>query len=722
MGLSRLDLEGVFRTGDDDLLKDFYIPCLKESIQYDRAVGFFSSAIFVNAFTGITEFLKNNGKMRLVIGWPLTDEEYEQVKKGEAFEYFDDQVLVKFQEFESLSFNKLLKLRLEVFYYLVASKRLEIKFAYRPHGMYHEKVGIFKDIYGNKILFTGSANETLNAVDLDKNFESIISYKNTNSEIYEKWAYKYELGFEKIWNGSDPFIKTINLSDKSYQYIQSKANKLNFDTTPQLIPDEIEVYNSIIKDQRRNYPTMPIELYGNAFSLFEHQDKAINEFYGNNGVGILKLATGAGKTITAISAVTRLFNHAQNNKTRLFFIVAVPYIPLAEQWVKDFKLFNMKPIKCFGSRDSWYNQLSSKISNFCLNQEDRFGCAIVVNATLRTPHFQDQLNRLPKDLVFFVSDECHHHSTESYQKLIPNFRFRMGLSATPYTDPLDTGFDIDFLRKSFMEKLYGDIVSEFTLADALALNILTPYNYYVIPVYLTIDESEEYIDLSKRIASVLAGNSGELSENVKHLIRLRNKIIQNASGKKIALQKALTEYPIRDKSHTLFYVGEGSALDSAENTENISQLNEIAKILEPRGWAVSKFTAEENPGERLQIMSNFKDKSIDALISMRVLDEGIDIPACHRAFILASSSNKRQFIQRRGRVLRKAKGKDFAEIFDFVVFPNVDIISNTVEFKSLLEREVIRVMDFVRLAKNRNQVECVVNDAFSMFAIDIRSY
>ena len=260
------------------------------------------------------------------------------------------------------------------------------------------------------------------------------------------------------------------------------------------------------------------------------------------------------------------------------------------------------------------------------------------------------------------------------------------------------------------------------MANALGDGVLTPYNYHINFVHFNELEMQSYAELSKEIAKLLSIEERELSTKLKDLIRRRNRIISNASQKTLVLKNLLETLKIDDKKHTLVYAGEGKILDLDDEPASDSetkQLRVIADVMMNLGWKVSRFTAEEKKNERLEILRDFKEGNIDALVSMKVLDEGIDIPACERAFILASTTNSRQFIQRRGRILRKSEGKKIANIYDFVVIP---LQNSALEgcFVSLVRRELYRVMEFVRLSKNRDEGEREATGLAMQFGLDIK--
>ncbi len=717
-----IPLKSVYRSGDDKLLEDFYVPSLSKAVLYERAVGFFSTSILTYAFNGLSEFLKNDGHMRLIIGYPLSDEEYEVLKAGDNLRNLNKRLINSLDELIDASNTPILEYRLKIFFFMIATGRLDIKFAYRRRGMYHEKIGILHDSYGNKILFQGSANETTNAINKDLNYESINLFYSWETEIYKRFAAPYELGFYKLWEGRDDSTVTFPISSELYNKVCERAKKLSIDCEHRVfnVLDESMLLEETKKEYNLGYPKTPVFLGGNKFRPFKHQIEALGAWASNNYHGILKLATGAGKTITSMYAVSELFN--KNPKLRICYVVAVPYVALAEQWVKEMSDFNMSPVKCFGSRQHWQEQLQNGINEIKAGGR-KFLSVVVVNRTLRSDFFNKQLKRLDPGSLFFVGDECHHHASENINSYLPEARFKMGLSATPFSEKSDFGFDTDLIKRSNLTGYYGNIVAEYSLADALADNVLTPYNYSIVIVELTTEEEDYYIELTKEISRFLSISSDELTTQAKNLIRKRNNIISNAKNKELALSRLLDSTDFNSKSHTLVYVGEGKAEEeeTLSNSGCEKQLERISKIMVQRGWKLSKFTAEESKSDRENILFDFKKKNVDALVAMKVLDEGIDIPACERAFITASSTNERQFIQRRGRILRKSPGKSKASIFDFVVLPKKDSVSRDYTIK-LVERELRRVMEFVRLASNRGECEKVVKDITSSFGLDIRMY
>jgi superfamily II DNA or RNA helicase len=719
--LQNINLKSVYRSGKDDLLKDFYIPALKHAKYYDRAVGYFSTSLLAYALKGISSVVKNNGAIRLIVGHPLDAEEFEALKEGENLRLISDILNFELEKIIENASTGIEQSRLQLFTLLVATNKLKMKFAFKVKGMYHEKIGIIKDETGNKILFHGSANETTNAINPDLNFESITVYKNWLPEVYKEYADDFERGFEDLWNGSDDNIITIDMPSEMYVKISNTYREKSIIINDGNY-DEIKLLSELKLVRDNHYPIIPRSINGQKFEIYKHQKKALNKWFSHGKKGLFRLATGSGKTITAMYGISTIFEKASRPR-KMLLIVAVPYQALAEQWVKELSLFNMKPIKCFDARQTWENKLSDRIT-LLQNGNIEFLSIVVVNRTLMTQRFNSLIKRVNKESVFFVGDECHHHANENAKKYLPEADFRMGLSATPFVDDEDREYDYEpNTEKDLLTEYYGNVVGEYGLANALADGILTPYHYHLVLVQLTVDESQLYLKLSNEIARLISINKSKENVALANSIRKRNKIISNADMKSVVLDQLLRTRAFTDKSHTLFYVGEGSALvdDQVKVAleKDISQLEVISRVVVDNDWKPSKFTSLESRTARQIIMNSFIEGSIDALVSMRVLDEGIDIPQCKRAFILASSRNSRQFIQRRGRILRKSSDKEFAEIYDFIVLPNTDDTGNKA-FNKLVFRELKRAMDFVRLSENRETCEREAQHIADEYNIDLR--
>jgi superfamily II DNA or RNA helicase len=316
----------------------------------------------------------------------------------------------------------------------------------------------------------------------------------------------------------------------------------------------------------------------------------------------------------------------------------------------------------------------------------------MVNATFRTDEMQELLATLNETKSMLISDECHHfrsilkNRTIKYDPIL-----KLGLSATPY-------HYIDNESNRLLKNYFGcaDSFYKYELKNALDDNILTPYYYYPNIIYLTEQESQTYVELSKQIAQAYAISKDHTS--LDYLYRKRTELIAVAEGKVIALKNLLTKI---DKSPlTLFYCG----VDSLD-LDDERQVEIVCKIIEEQGMSVMTYTSNENSTLRKHILSSFRDGNIDALVAMKCLDEGVDIPGCLNAHILASSRDPRQFIQRRGRVLRKSADKEFSNIYDYLVIPpDLGDDASDIEI-GLAHKEMERAFEFAALAKNATEAK-----------------
>lgn len=707
-GFRSLQWRSVYRAGDQNLFKEFYTPALERSTSYDRAVGFFSSHSLVSNLCGLSRLVANGGSMRLVIGHPLEETEFMAVKQGYRLaELFDDidKMLAEIMKEQS----DRLDLNLQLLSLLIASSRLEIKFAFRRKGMYHEKIGVLSDINGDKLVFQGSANETIYALEDGYNAESIMVFPSWREETFELYGLPCISGFEALWEGCQRNTVTVGVPSSFYERIADRARENT--KALSLIDLEVNLYEEadevfFTSEKSFNIPTIPSHIGNNDFSIRDHQKQAIKSWVSNDYKGILKLSTGSGKTITSIVAATKIFEARKRKNAPTVLIVSVPYKELASQWVENLNLFNIHPIRCWESRNRWYDDLRKEVLDINMRAHD-FLALVVVNRTMESSDFQRLVSTLDPNIVMLIGDECHNHGSKKTNESLPKAFYRMGLSATPFRsddDEVDSPFPND--ARGRILAYYGEIVSEYSLGDAIHDGVLCEYNYHLVPVFLTADEQEEYERLSTEIGRLIGQSSNGFSRSQRNqltsLCGKRSRLLGSATNKLPALKKLVSKIPSADRKLSLFYCGEGKLRDEeATSTDELRVIQAVSKTLSEEGWKTSQFTSAESASDRKAIMNNFVAGDVDALVSMKVLDEGVDVPDCRKAFILASTRNPRQYVQRRGRVLRKAPGKDIAEIFDFIILPTSDSNAS----RALRAAELERIDDFVLLANNRLSVE-----------------
>jgi DNA phosphorothioation system restriction enzyme len=446
-------------------------------------------------------------------------------------------------------------------------------------------------------------------------------------------------------------------------------------------------------------PIMPASL-----QLRQYQRQAITSWFANNGRGTLKMATGSGKTITALAIACELYQ--QINLQVL--LVVCPYRHLVTQWARECAKFNLQPILAFENLRTWQSQLSTQLYNLRSGSQN-FVTVITTNSTLIGDGFQSQLKYFPPKTLI-IGDEAHNLGAPKLEENLPrSVGLRLALSATPerYFDDDGTQSLLDY---------FGPVLQpEFTLRDAIAQGALVHYLYYPILVELTEAESIAYLKLTKKIGRSLlyrerenkAAENFEDNEDLKPLLMQRARLIGAAANKLTALRDLMATR--RETTHTLFYCSDGS--QEAGQRSSLHQLKAVAQILGVElGYRISTYTAHTSLQERENLRRQFESGDLQGLVAIRCLDEGVDIPAIKTAVILSSSGNPRQFIQRRGRVLRPHIGKERATIFDMIVLPP-DLDRETIEVeRNLLKKELRRFVEFADLADNAGEARIKLLD------------
>jgi superfamily II DNA or RNA helicase len=436
-----------------------------------------------------------------------------------------------------------------------------------------------------------------------------------------------------------------------------------------------------------------------------YQQEAVEAWMHNNGQGILHMATGTGKTLTSLFAAEHLQDLQDG---RLGLVVVAPYQHLVDQWVTELRAFGVTPYRAYQSRQTWENDVAGAITEFRHGARDVFA-VVTTQQTFATDHFQAQLDRLPGHETLLIADEVHHMGAPHLRTALPvDIRARLGLSATPerwYDEEGTTALETYFS---------GGVVFEYGLKQAISNGHLCEYYYVPHIVGLTPEEAEEYRAISKAIGKRLAsGDDDSLAaldedEQLQQLLFRRARLVGTAE-QKLELLTDLVERS-RPLDHTLVYCGDGSverpASGTGEDRDVVRQLSAATEILGTRlGLSVHQFTYEEDQETRERLLDEFERGELDALVAIRCLDEGVDVPATETAFMLASSTNPRQFVQRRGRILRPHESKEYATIHDFVVRPPPAVVTdeNDPAFqieRNLVRRELDRVATFVDGAKN----------------------
>lgn len=711
MSFTNIDIKREYRSFSDNIIKDFYLPFLSNAVSYKRAVGFFSSSALTQISQGITGLVKNGGTIQLIASPRLSDEDINAINKGyeERNNVIEKAILKEINEPK----NYFEKERLNLLAHLIASGSLELKIAFTINknnlGIFHEKMGLIYDADGNQVAFSGSMNESLTA--FSDNYESVDVFCSWKTEFEKDKVFDKMIAFESLWNDTEPNVKTIAFPQVAYEKLQSyKLDRINLEI------DEEEMRGLMVTESAEKYevnkpiPTIPADV-----SFYDYQLEAINGWERNGYKGIFDMATGTGKTFTGLGAIVNLYNHCEGN---LAVIIVCPYQHLVEQWVEDIVRFNMKPIIGYSSstQRDWKSRLKDGVISFNLGVNNHF-CFISTNATFSSSFVQEQVNKIKGNVVLMV-DEAHNFGAELLSKTL-NYKipYRLALSAT-----LDRHGDTEGTEKLY--NYFGEKCIEYTLKEAIENNMLTPYYYYPVVVCLSEEELTEYKDITAKVFKHCSKDKkGKISitETGKMLLIKRARLVAAAQDKITKLSEIMEEY--KTASQILVYCG-ATTLRDPDYTEGVADLEEkrqidiVANMLgNTFGMRISKFTSEESSAEREELKTAFSEgKHIQALVAIRCLDEGVNIPSIKTAFILASSTNPKEYVQRRGRVLRKYPGKNHAKIYDFITLPVPleDVINMTDAdirtIRSLASKEITRMKDFASIAENPSVADGLIND------------
>lgn len=701
-----LEIKSEYRSLIDNVVQDFYIPLLKEADSYKRAVGFFSSTALIEISKGIGSMAERGGHIQIVASPYLSDEDLEAIKNGyEEREKIIEGALLRSLSDEHADYYSMQRLNLLAS--LIADGILDIRIAYTEDkngiGMYHEKMGIIEDPEGNRIAFSGSMNESLTAMAV--NYETIDVFCNWREGSDSDRVALKSNAFYSIWNDSEPNIKVREFSTISDALIERyRKSPPNFGLDEEQFKRIMHYHREL---QKASSKVLPVGARTPAdITLFPYQEEAISVWVGDNYRGIFDMATGTGKTYTGLGAISKLSEDLDDD---LAVIIVCPYQHLVEQWVEDIVRFNIKPIIGYSSsaQKDWKKRLSKAVLDQKIRKDKSFFCFVCTNATFTNAYVQEQISKI-KSPVLLVVDEAHNFGARSYARLLDDrFTYRLALSATLERHRDEEGTEL-------LYNFFGKKCIEYTLDRAIEEDKLTRYKYYPVLVYLNEDELTGYEQLSYEMSKCLIKDKNgryKLNKRGELLALKRARIVAGAQEKLEALKEQIKPYA--KDNNILVYCGATNVLDENADVYDIDesevrQIEAVTRILgNDLGMEVARFTSQENIETRAMIKEQFlKGDRLQAIVAIKCLDEGVNIPGIRTAFILASTTNPKEYIQRRGRVLRKAPNKDIAEIFDFVTLPRPldEVSSLTAEQaqrdKALVKNELARIKEFGRLSEN----------------------
>lgn len=716
MGFLNIDIKSEYRSRLDNVIKDFYVPVLKQAVLYKRAVGFFSSTALVEMSAGICGLVKNGGKIQLIASPHLSANDIEAINNGlKRRDDVIEEALIR-QLSEPIGAEE--TARLNLLSNLIAAGVLEIKIAFletdNTVGMFHEKMGLMYDNDQNIIAFSGSMNESFNA--FRQNYEAVDVFTSWTSD--ENRVMAKQAAFNAMWNDYEPSIRVRDFPKVADLIVKKYRTDNNTDLSLDEKSFDAESNDESFATKADNGPHIPSKV-----KMRPYQIEAINSWAEKDYRGIFDMATGTGKTYTALAAIATLYKATSNN---LAVFIVCPYQHLVEQWKDDIVAFGMKPIVCYSasSQRNWKERLKTAATSFNIGVQNHF-CVVTTNATFSSDYVQGIVKKM-RGNVLLVVDEAHNFGAENLSTtLMDNMKYRLALSAT-----IDRHGDPEGTSKLYA--YFGEKCIEYTLKDAIDNKMLTPYYYYPVVVSLSETELEEYLDLTAKIRkNVHPDKRGKvvLSEYAKMLLIKRARLVSGAVEKIDVLRGLMQDY--KDDNHMLIYCGATTMHDvdykeGKAHADDIRQIDLVADLLgNELGMRVSKFTSEEDAAERERIKADFDEgEHLQAVVAIRCLDEGVNIPSIKTAFILASSTNPKEYVQRRGRVLRLFKGKTHAVIYDFITLPFALELTNQVEpevlesGKSLALREIVRMKDFAAIAENPFDSDDLISQIQSAYGIE----
>lgn len=663
MDYKHLNIEQSYISrGDNNITDSFLNPVLKCTKEYKRSVGFFSSGVIDAVMDGVLTLARNGGSIKLISSPQLSEEDvkaisigYEQKKKLISNAFSRDFI----REIEKLS-----NLRLQILCDLIRKGILDIRIAITADtGIYHDKLGILKGFDGNVIVFYGSSNSSYSGY--RSNYEKIRVSKGWEAG-FEEIVLDEEREFDSLWNNTNPFVEV-------YEYTKTAEENLI----------------KVIRD-RANVPQKT------GIKLRDYQEQAIQAWLNNNYHGFYVMATGTGKTWTAIFSAKELVKNYP-----CLITICAPYKHLVKQWSEDVQAAfpNAKIILVSSENPGWDKQIANEIVRSKYNRDIQI-IVISTISSFKMQRFSDVIDKYDGDRLLIV-DEAHRFTVRP-ESLHITYKYMLGLSATPFSGT-------SAAKGNELMKFFGGQVFSLPIEDALERGFLVPYYYYPIYVYATVDEEDRFNKYTRIILGCFRNGICINPDLLVKTLRNRLRIISMAEEKQTKIRSIISS--VTENDHFVVYCGDGRLFD--HNTgEELRHIQSVKRVLSEYDYKASQFTATENMQERMQLVDSFNKGEISALAAIRCLDEGINIPSIKSALILSSNDDYREFVQRRGRILRTYKDKKSAKIYDVIVLPKGDS-------QQWAKIELRRFHEYAKLALNWIDLESQLADMLIEYGLTI---
>lgn len=655
MNYKDIPIEISYKSVGEDSFSQIINPILSCTKIYKRSVGFFSSSALDFIGDGVLELARNEGKIFLATSPRLSEEDIAAINSG-----YKARELVK-ERFVGEVQSTLMTISDEnakMLYLLIKEDVVDIKIVTRANGMYHDKLAVLEDYDGNVVACVGSNNETGSGYKY--NYEKIRVYKSWNDiegriedEVNE---------FDGIWNNENPDLIVYDFMTAFENEVLCRVEKTG-------------VYKSDVSK----------------YEMRPYQIEAKDKWCENDHSGFFVMATGTGKTITSLYSIRDFVT-----ENKIFTVIAVPYKHLVSQWAEDVKVFFLNAAvhivhgEVKKAEDRIFASYKQSIQNYK---------PVIVITTIKS-FFLDRYERLYDKIEFdklLIVDEAHNFVNRINDDLDAKYLYKLGLSATPV-------FGNDEAKTKMLLDWFGGQVIDLPIEKALG-KYLVNYSYHPIFVNATEEDERKFAKATSLMLSGIDSHTNTIIDEQKFTLGYRGRLraISMAEEKHSRISEIFSN--IEDTDHTIIYCSDGKLWYDGSKKDNsaeeIRHLEYILKLINTSclssvgAGKASKFTASEGIDERMQLIDSFNKGYLEYLVAIRCLDEGINIPSIKSALILSSNDNYREFVQRRGRILRLYEGKEIAHIYDVIVLPS---ISN----KSMAEIEFRRYYEYSRLAKNKD--------------------
>lgn len=714
----------------------FFSECLCNASRFDLMLGFFSSSAISILADGFATFLHNGGRMRLIINDILTDADKSAIEKGEGHSMLDG--AFDLSDIEALrdTLSERDRHFFECLSWLIRNNKIDIKIIapLSGEGIAHTKCGVFSDAL-SKVAFDGSVNFSRTA--LIDNKESLTASCSWDGDVEIAKIKDIESEFAKTFGGNDPTVRYLDASEvrthitgsfkekELVELLDDEAklidNQKNSKDLPVSVIMALEKAKDKVQKAISRYkpaPVVEINTDGPHFPYpsgpREYQKIAFENWKANGQKGLFAMATGTGKTITSLNCLYEIYKHSGYYKA----LILVPTVTLVDQWETECKKFGFANIFKVCSRNkSWKNDIDRLKATEAISAKNGLSYVIIgTYASYGKEDVHQELNEFSKRQVLLIADEAHNMGAPNIlNKLIgiPYLR-RIGLSATP-----ERQFDESGNRK--IRQFFGaedGYTYEYSMEEAIRNGVLCEYYYFPHIVRLTDAEMEEYARISDRLAKMynFAKEAFDKDNDILTMLLIKRKRIIHKASKKMGVFKEIVRERIEEKGdlkYTLVYVPEGNFPDTyaadiygshdviKDDPESEHLIDEYTQAIRDAGAriTVKQFTSQS--ADREQTLKDFASGQLQVLTSMKCLDEGVDVPRSELAIFCASTGNPRQFIQRRGRILRTHKDKEFATIHDLIVIPEVNPDSDSYRMeKNMVRAELNRVRNFAMLSRN----------------------